>query len=336
MKIQEKQKPAVASGVERRKWLEKQNWFRSTEYDFSSHFFEVEPGLNMHYLDEGKGEKVLFLVHGTPGWSFEFRHMIKAMVAAGYRLIVPDHLGFGLSDRPADWGYSPRDHAKNLIALAQHIRTGNSGTGKPDGVRFVLHDFGGMIGLAAANAMASQGLAPESITVLNSWCRPFAETDPSFQKQVPILRSAFMRWMYRHWNLSAKFLVKSAWGKNRLDPNIHKHFTGLHRNATDRAGTVGFLRATYHDEDVDFLNKTVADSMEILSQVPFQIIWGMQDGLVGIHHIQEWSSRFSVQSLVEVPDAGHFPHEEQPRRVNEEILKFVIRNPMAHGKTTNR
>ncbi len=68
-------------------------------YPFTSRWIDLSAG-RMHYIDEGTGEPLLF-VHGTPTWSFEWRHLIRALAPA-HRCIAPDHIGFGLSDRPRD------------------------------------------------------------------------------------------------------------------------------------------------------------------------------------------------------------------------------------------
>ena len=71
-------------------------WVEDSLYPFDSRIIELEAG-KMHYIDEGKGEVLLF-VHGTPTWSFVYRKLIKEL-AADYRCIAIDHLGFGLSEK---------------------------------------------------------------------------------------------------------------------------------------------------------------------------------------------------------------------------------------------
>jgi len=97
----------------------------------------------MHYVDEGQGRPVV-LVHGTPTWGFEWRHVI-ADLSRICRVIVPDHLGFGLSERPADADYRPEAHAARFAAFMDRV------TG-PEPVSLVVHDFGGPIALAWADA----------------------------------------------------------------------------------------------------------------------------------------------------------------------------------------
>ena len=73
------------------------------------------PEGRLHYVDEGDGKAVV-LVHGTPTWGFEWRHVIAALSPQA-RVIVPDHLGFGLSDRPAGADYRPEAHAARFAAF---------------------------------------------------------------------------------------------------------------------------------------------------------------------------------------------------------------------------
>lgn len=79
-------------------------------FDFAPHYHQLSPDLRLHYLDEGPrdGAPVL-LLHGEPTWCYLWRHMIPAIRAAGYRVLAPDLIGFGKSDKPigrASYSYS--------------------------------------------------------------------------------------------------------------------------------------------------------------------------------------------------------------------------------------
>jgi len=80
--------------------LSSPSWLDRDAYPFAHRSIALSAG-RMHYVDEGNGEPILF-VHGTPTWSFEYRHLIKALAPA-HRCVAPDHLGFGLSERPANF-----------------------------------------------------------------------------------------------------------------------------------------------------------------------------------------------------------------------------------------
>src|SRR5688500_8619028 len=79
-------------------------------YPFESRWMPLRAG-RMHYVDQGTGDPIVF-VHGTPTWSFEWRHLIRGLSKSA-RCIAPDHLGFGLSDRPHGAPYTPEWHAEN-------------------------------------------------------------------------------------------------------------------------------------------------------------------------------------------------------------------------------
>src|SRR6516165_1806772 len=100
-------------------------------------------GLRFHYLDEGKGEPVVML-HGNPTWSFHYRVLVEAL-RPDYRVIVPDHIGCGRSDKPGDdrYEYTLDSRVRDLEALLGHLRIGAGST-------LVLHDWGGMIGMTYA------------------------------------------------------------------------------------------------------------------------------------------------------------------------------------------
>lgn len=109
------------------------HWLDKSEYPFKSMYFDIN-GQKLHYIDEGKGETLLF-VHGTPSWSFDFRIIIKKLKET-YRCVAIDHIGFGLSDKPENYDYSTQNHSKTLeyFALEKQL----------DNITIIVHDFGGL------------------------------------------------------------------------------------------------------------------------------------------------------------------------------------------------
>jgi haloalkane dehalogenase len=109
-------------------------------YYFAPHYLTVE-GVRLHYLDQGPatGEPVL-LLHGEPSWSYLYRAMVPIIAAAGYRVIAPDLVGFGRSDKPAaraDYTYQRHIDWMRGLLLSLDLR----------GVTLVCQDWGGLIGL---------------------------------------------------------------------------------------------------------------------------------------------------------------------------------------------
>src|SRR3989449_2616410 len=109
------------------------------EYPFADRWLE-RGGSALHYVDEGSGPPVLML-HGNPTWSFLYRNIIKQLGGA-VRSIAPDYPGFGLSDHPPGYGYTPQEHAEWIHALID-----DTGLKR---VVLVLQDWGGPIGLSIA------------------------------------------------------------------------------------------------------------------------------------------------------------------------------------------
>ena len=121
------------------------------DYDFAPNYLDVDDTeggtLRMHYLDEGpSGADPVLLLHGEPTWSYLYRHMIPPLVDAGHRVVAPDLIGFGKSDKPterADYTY------------ARHIAWTRAAIEALDLKRITLfcQDWGGLIGLRLLAAM---------------------------------------------------------------------------------------------------------------------------------------------------------------------------------------
>lgn len=115
-------------------------------YDFDPGYHTVEirrmPPLRMHFVDAGPADgPVVLLLHGQPTWSYLYRHVIGVLTGAGLRVIAPDHIGFGRSDKLAEpTAYTFERHVEWLRALV-------TGLGLRD-VTLVAQDWGGPIGLS--------------------------------------------------------------------------------------------------------------------------------------------------------------------------------------------
>jgi haloalkane dehalogenase len=120
-------------------------------YEYEPRYVEVD-GLRLHHLDEGSGETVLCF-HGEPSWSYLYRHMLDELVADGHRVVCPDLVGFGRSDKPTDPGWYEFD--RHYETVSAHLAQLDL-----DGVTVVVQDWGGPIGLrwAVANAASVAGL----------------------------------------------------------------------------------------------------------------------------------------------------------------------------------
>lgn len=111
-----------------------------TDYPFQPNYVSVD-GMRMHYVDEGKSNaKVIFLFHGQPSWSYLYRHMIPELVSAGYRVIAPDLIGFGKSDKPLSSDvHTYGNHVDWMHSFVKQLNIKHAAG--------FFQDWGGMIGL---------------------------------------------------------------------------------------------------------------------------------------------------------------------------------------------
>ncbi len=136
-----------------------ENFVGLADFPFEPNYFDLD-GLRMHYLDEGPADgPVALMVHGMPTWSYLYRYIIPPMVAAGYRCIAPDHIGFGRSDKvtEASW-YGIARHTANLRRLIEHLDLRR--------ITLFCQDWGGPTGLAQVAEMPDRF---ERLVIMNTW-----------------------------------------------------------------------------------------------------------------------------------------------------------------------
>ena len=111
-------------------------------YNFSPHYIEIE-GLRIHYVDEGDvNTKPVLLLHGEPTWSYLYRKMIPPIAKAGYRVIAPDLMGFGRSDKPIHQeDYTFKKHVDIMTQFVKELDL--------KGITLFCQDWGSSIGLMA-------------------------------------------------------------------------------------------------------------------------------------------------------------------------------------------
>lgn len=247
------------------------------------------PGGEMAYVDVGRGEPVL-LIHGTPSSSREWRHVVKAL-APRYRVLAPDHLGFGASDRPADWRtYSLPWHTANLRAWLEALHLPR--------FHLVVHDFGGPIALPLVLEAPERLL---SLTIVQSWL---------WDLGAPNIDNPLMRWLYLSANFSARMLVKMSWGKRtKLTGALHREFKEQFPDRASRAGTWGFARSV--SKEGKLMDEQGA-RLGTLKGVPVLLAWGKSDKVVRPQHLERWKALFPEAQVLELDDVGHFPQIEAP------------------------
>jgi haloalkane dehalogenase len=285
------------------------NWVDRAEYPFQPRRFVTAEGA-LSYVDEGSGPAVV-LVHGTPTWSFLWRHAIRHL-APRHRVIAPDHLGFGLSDKPRDAAYAPADHARRLTALLDAL-------GVRD-VTLVAHDFGGPIALAWALGRRER---VARLALSNTWTWSL-DGDARVVRGARVAGSALGRFLYTRLNASPRLLIPAAVADRRaLGRGVHRQYLRPFPDAASREAPWALARAllgagAWYDG--------LWARLGALAGVPTLLAWGMRDPTFGPAYLARWRAALPHARVAEIAASGHFVPEEAP-----DVLARALDELLARG-----
>ncbi len=285
------------------------DWLDKAAYPFASHYLTLPDGAKLHYIDEGDPQHpTLLFVHGTPVWSFVYREFIRQL-SPYFRCVAFDHIGFGLSDKPTQYAYTPQQHRQNMAALVEHLHL--------DNFTLIVHDFGGAIGLDYATQNADK---IERLVLFNTWCWS-NESDADFEKFKKILGSPLLPFLYKYFNFSPRFLIPQAFGdRSKLTKAIHWQYRAPFANASQRMGALGFAKSLLHDQS-HF--ETIWERRDALREKPALLLWGMKDTFLKPAFIDRFRQMFPYNMLVQFPSAGHFVQEEAPQEAIQAMRQFL-------------
>jgi haloalkane dehalogenase len=281
------------------------DWLDRVEYPFAPHYFALPAG-RMHYADEGTGDPVV-MVHGTPEWSFAYRNLIRCL-SERYRCIAPDHLGFGLSDKPSGWSYLPADHASNLETLIGQLDLRD--------ITLIVHDYGGPIGVSYAVRK------PENVkrlVIMNSWMWSL-QGDPAYER-TRLFAGAFGRFAYERLAFSPRVMMPLAMGdRSKLTRQVHRQYLQALPTSQARHGTWVLARellgsSEWYDQ--------LWQQRSRIERLPALILWGMRDFAFKQKELHRWQEVFPNARVETYRDAGHFLQEELGERLCAPIEDFM-------------
>lgn len=284
------------------------------QYPFTGKFLALKSGVQMHYLDEGKGKPVVML-HGNPSWSFYYRHLALALRDHN-RVIVPDHIGCGLSDKPGDdrYDYTLKSRVDDLEFLLDSL-------GVNEKITLVVHDWGGMIGMTYA---ARHPERIEKLVILNTGAF-FLPEGKSFPAPLRLCRTPLGALLIRGFNAFARGAAWVGCKRRRMNRELRRAFTAPYNSWANRIATLRFV------EDIplapgDKAYAVVRDTQEklgSLSALPMLICWGLKDFVFDIHFLEEWRRRFPGATIHSFPDCGHYILEDAQQEVVPLIKRFI-------------
>lgn len=292
-------------------------------FPFFPHFTKA-PGFPMHYVDEGSGSALLCL-HGEPTWGYLYRQIIPRL-AERYRVIVPDHMGFGKSETPQNRDYTLKTHVDNLEAFVLDLDLHN--------ITLVMHDWGGPIGaglalrhpqriarIVATNTCVTLGLLSEAELLIKN-----AEESAYFQWMSHLYQTGVMETVLGQFGTIILSVMKGLQGFERTS-NINSTWLRAYgmplASPEECIGAISFPRSIVTGIG-STLDPADNDTIAAVQSKPAMMIEGMRDQvLIPKYFIALFEATFPRGTVYQLENAGHFLYEDEPETIALLIDQFI-------------
>ncbi|MEZ6005887.1 MAG: alpha/beta fold hydrolase [Planctomycetota bacterium] len=262
------------------------------------------------YIDEGpKDAPVLLCLHGNPTWSFFYRAVVERFAGA-YRVVVPDHIGMGLSEKPQDFDYTLATRIAAMEDLIQHLDLRR--------ITLLVHDWGGAIGVGLA------GRHPERFERLVA---SNTAAFPGFQAH-SLIRIARLPGLHQllmgRLGLFEKITVRWATGAG-LAPDLRKAYLAPFPSPEARVAVRAFVRdiplRAAHPSYATLLE--VERSLAMWRDKPVLLLWGNRDWVFTPAFREEFARRLPTARVCGLDHCGHLLWEDDPARCLDEVAQLL-------------
>lgn len=279
---------------------------RELPYDHSN----IDVGTkSMHIMQKGSGKPIV-LVHGNPMWGYLYKKVLDQIDDSSARLIVPDLIGFGFSDKVEIDEHSLEAHTEWMANFFKII--------KEDSIGLVIHDWGGMIGVAGA---IRAGKKIDGLVIMNtSVTAPKDGFNPTWfhnLSQMPIISDL----LFRIFNFPQAYLGLFEGISNSYSKEDLRSYKYPLRKFKDNIGPLALARMVPNNMS----HPSVAIEKEVEEFLrsykgPAEIVWGMNDSVMW--KLRRRTERLFPQAKTVKTDAGHFVQQESPEKVVESMKKI--------------
>ena len=281
------------------------------DFPFKSNYLTL-PGGRLHYIDEGAGP-VIIMVHGNPTWSYYFRHLITQLQQS-HRVIAVDHMGCGLSDKPAHYPYCLTQHIENLESLLAHLEI--------ERFSLIVHDWGGAIGFGCAVQHLD---SIHKIVVMNTAAFRSPQLPWRIRLcRIPIVGEILVR-QFNGFAGPARFMAV----EKKLARDVARSYLAPYDNWHNRVAIARFV------EDIPMHKKhrSYAKLVEIEKQlplvrdlrIPLLLLWGGKDFCFNDDFYNEWKQRFPEAESHYFQDGGHYVLEDKLVEIQPIVQSFFDR-----------
>lgn len=287
------------------------------DFPFEPHYLEMND-VRLHYLDEGPhdtGETFLCL-HGEPSWSFLYRKMVPTLATKG-RVMAPDFIGFGRSDKYADMDtYSFSLHYDTIVHFIHALDLQN--------LTLICQDWGGLIGLTVA---ANHPDRFARLVILNTFLPTGHEDKPE----------AFTNWRLFAERMGLKLpvgrVIRGACANpDAVSDEVIAAYEAPYPDQSYKAGAAIFpLLVPMSPEDPGAAEMRQARKLLAKWEKPVQILFSDKDPIMrgGDRFFRRLIPGAANSPEINIENAGHFLQEEQGPKIADEILAFLRREPLS-------
>ena len=286
-------------------------------YPYASNYVQIGTH-RLHYVDEkpavDSSQDPVLMVHGNPTWSFYWRRLIDSL-SPNRRTIAVDHMGCGLSDKPADYDYCLQNHVDNLCHLIDELDLKN--------VTLLAHDWGGAIGMGALLARKDRF---KKIVLFNTAAFP-----PPF---IPF-RIRVCRWPLigklgvqglNMFARAATFMATER--KGGLPKNVADGLLAPYDSWNNRVAIYNFVK----DIPLSRRHKTwnvlerIESGLQGVADWPILMMWGMKDWCFRPECLERLSQHWPDAEVHKIADAGHYVIEDAADQVEQAVSEFLDRH----------
>lgn len=311
---------------------------RLVDFAFEPHYLDLD-GLRMHYVDEGPRDgPVALMLHGMPTWSYLYRSIIRVMLAAGFRCIAPDHIGFGRSDKVTDpsW-YDIARHTSNLSRLISALDLRD--------ITIFVQDWGGPIGLAQACTMPERF---SRLVIMNTWLHHDGfEYTPAIRNWITQNEPGglFRDNVPSHLGWGTLMVI----GTRRAEPQ-HALLPLLQGEQSSLSAEAAAIRDAYDAPFAGLGEDGVTGARQFplciplvdhrrgsgdiqashfvainTTTMPVHFVWGGADDVFNRAWGERWHARIPHSTLDVLDDAAHFLQDTHGERIAEIVLQRAVR-----------
>jgi len=288
----------------------KQNW-KQELFPFKSNYINLNNSDNnpiqQHYIDEGEGE-VIVMLHGNPTWSFYYRNLIKDLKKT-HRVIVPDHIGCGLSDKPQDYKYILKNHIDNIESLLLNLKIKK--------INLIVHDWGGAIGFGL---LQRNNINAHKIVILNTAAFTSTYIPPLIKLcKTPFLGEKLIR-LFNGFAGPATILAT----KRKLNKLEKEGYLFPYNNYKNRIATSRFVEDIPMTKDHPSYSvlKDIEDHLPNIN-CPKLFLWGKKDFCFNDNFLTRWQEIYPKDKYCFYENAGHYVIEDEPIKTLNEIKLFL-------------